>query len=262
MYRSRFPEDLWRVSPENLVRYNKEVECGYGLLSNLNILVCGITRNSVQQLKFNLLRIEYLSRLCNLQSIIYCNDDIESYTLLKSWEKPSRQLIYETLNKEWHGSVSTQSRYIDMAYYRNKYLAAAKNQDFDYLVVLDLDTHGFSYDGFAHSIYCMENSKYNVDFIGSNGLIYQGRKLYYDSLAFRKSGVKLSPTDINLLDYNRGEDLIKVESCFGGLGIYGRKIIDYEYGSDDCDHVTINRNLKCCLNPSMIVLYSDNPYEA
>lgn len=256
IYRARFPEDLWRVAPNDLKRYNQETERGYEILKQKRLLVCGITRNTPGPLIKNLERIKYLGSLCrNLSTIIYCNDDPETKSIL---ENSNTNYIYEELGNKFHGSVVTSERYKDMAGYRNKYLVAARNEDFDYMVVLDLDTHGFSYDGVANSLYHFNE---NTDFIGSNGLIYNGRKLFYDSLAFRKKYTRLTPTEINLLDYNRGEPLIKVESCFGGLGIYNKKILEYSYQDDDCDHVTINRNLNCFLNPSMIVLYSENPYE-
>lgn len=267
-YQARFPEDLWQVNRDNQIDYSKRVVYGYGVLEKSNIVIAGITRNSSRALYYNLLRIQALSEFTKIQTIIYTNDnEDDTLAILRGniAQELNINVIEETLGKKHHGPVTTTDRYRDMAYYRNKYMEQADQIDYNFLVVIDLDTHGFSYDGFAHAIGCMDKA----DFIGSNGVIYQGadkfgiRRLYYDSLAFRRIG-STGPhpsEEINLLNYNRGDPLVRVQSCFGGLGIYTPKVKGMRYTEKDCDHVTINNKLKCYLDPSLIVLYSDNYYE-
>jgi hypothetical protein len=68
--------------------------------------------------------------------------------------------------------------------------------------------------------------------------------------------------EVNPLQLKRGEPLIPMESCFGGLGIYRMDaLLSSMYVGGDCEHVPLHRGLKAAgysrifLNPSQIVLY-------
>ena len=66
----------------------------------------------------------------------------------------------------------------------------------------------------------------------------------------------------NLLHFNRGDDLVEVKSCFGGLALYKTSALSGRYTDEDCDHVTLHKSLPCMyLNPSQIVLYTEHYYE-
>jgi len=163
-----------------------------------------------------------------------------------------------------------------MAYYRNKYLDYVKNYlDYEYLIVLDTDIKGgYSWDGVANTFSWFE--ELDAVAIGSNSLIYENResgplRLYYDCLAYRRlnqpKGLAHNSSEINLLCYNRGENPIRLNSCFGGLCVYKLKDfkMDFSYKEYDCDHVTLHdqmneSGLNVFMNPSQIVLYSSSPY--
>jgi len=124
---------------------------------------------------------------------------------------------------------------------------------------------GWSYDGIAHSF-----AHDDWDFVGSNGLWLRANnasesRIHHDSFAFRAVGAAGAARgdDVNGLRFERGEPLVPVWSCFGGLGLY--RMQGYKaatYGGEDCEHVTFHQALRergynrLFLNPSQIVLYS------
>jgi hypothetical protein len=267
IYRARFPEDFWQAQNKEI--YNKEVEGGYEILASLSFKVVGLARNVERPLAQNMLRLRQLKEYCKkLSWCVYTNDNTDKTLEVLRYNEDFGHAIHDILDKKEHGSVECFDRYRDMAWYRNQYLNQIQYTGADIILVMDFDTHGFSYDGIAHSVYHMMNK--SLDCIGANGLLYreyEGRtqRLYYDTLAFRrlnrKYGKPHDGEEINLMNYNRGQDLLKVQSAFGGMCLYNRKFINMKYLEDDCDHVTINRDLKeVYMNPSLIVLYSNNPY--
>tara|TARA_R110000824_G_scaffold112318_2_gene261406 strand:- start:903 stop:1721 length:819 start_codon:yes stop_codon:yes gene_type:complete len=266
---ARFPEDLWQIqNKEDRATYNDQVKRGYDFMPSLSFCVVGLARNIETEIALSLDRIEALRQATNLYWVVYTNDnDDKTREVLQDRRTKKDVLIYEELDKKFHGSVECENRYADMAYYRNKYLEHIEGTD--YTIVLDLDTDGFSYDGVAQSIFFMETGE--IDCVGSNSLLYrenegQVQRLYYDTLAFRRSNRQFGKPhpgeELNLMNFNRGEKLLKVQSCFGGLAIYKTESLQkYKYLADDCDHVTINRHLpNVYMNPSQIVLFGDNPY--
>jgi hypothetical protein len=265
---ARFPEDLWQIEyKEDRSKYNERVKRGYDVMPSLSFSVVGLARNIETPLKFNLKRIEELRKSIELKWTIYSNDnEDDTLSVLEEYKTSKDTIIYEELKNKFHGSIECKNRYADMAYYRNKYLPHIGG---DYTIVMDFDIDGFSYDGLAHSIHLMENS--DIDCIGSNSLLYRQygdsiQRLYYDTLAFRRIGRKWNcphpGEELNLMNFNRGEDLVKVQSCFGGLCIYRTSALrNKQYLEDDCDHVTINRTLSnVYMNPSLITLFGDNHY--
>jgi len=257
MIRHRFPEDLF--PPINRKQWNLSIDMGYQLLIESDLCLVGLARNIEYALELNLIRIDYLRTLCkSLRWVIVTNGNSDrTLEVLENYARKDDLILSLDDDRTQHASVVSEERYRDMAFYRNQYVPHLGGE---YTIVYDLDIlGGFSYDGLANSFI-----QFKGDMIGSNGIIYQnGMRLYYDALAFRRLGKKgpHDTTEINLLNYTRGEDLIRVQSCFGGLGIYKTEsLVKSEYQAWDCDHVTINKNLECYLNPSQIILYSDNPY--
>jgi len=192
--------------------------------------------------------------------------------------------ICETLNLPKQKQDTSYERASALSDCRNKYLKDIKQNwlsRVDYVIVIDPDiTGGWSYDGIAHS-FC----KPDWDFVGSNSILYQQlevedeilyRRLYFDSWAYRELS-HLEPhkmATINQLEFHRGRSLIKLRSCFGGVGIYRSECLrDVEYGATqhdsglvDCDHPFLHNQMldkgfdKIYLNPSQITLYSPTDY--
>jgi hypothetical protein len=158
-----------------------------------------------------------------------------------------------------------------MAIARNKYLEYARSyvrsHNIDYIIILDCDLlGGWSYHGVLNSI----GQSTPWDIIGSNSLFYLNHKeswikVFYDSWAFRELGhtEEVDGTDANMFVFNKGEPLIAVNSCFGGLAIYKPHFLSegLNYTDEDCDHPSLHNRLaergyNIFLNPSQITLYN------
>ena len=126
---------------------------------------------------------------------------------------------------------------------------------------------GFSIEGISNSIGHDE-----WDVIGSNGLLIYpeqgragGRVEYYDTWAFRHREESVNNHDRagEELSFARGEPLLPVRSCFGGLALYkcGAFLSGARYEGDECEHIAFHQQMKengfdkIFLNPSQIVLY-------
>jgi hypothetical protein len=124
---------------------------------------------------------------------------------------------------------------------------------------------GFSYDGIAHSF-----GSQPWDAVGSYGILYQRQKrrvdlaLHYDVWAFRRFGSydEVDGHEGNLLAWRRGDAMLPVYSCFGGLGLYRMPAwLSSKYCGGDIEHVGLHREMRKrgfdrqFLNPSQIVLY-------
>jgi hypothetical protein len=108
------------------------------------------------------------------------------------------------------------------------------------------------------------------DFVGANGIIYRRRGFnpnaiaHYDAWAFRLDAdfTPLTTKQVNRLLYQRGQPLVPVASCFGGVGIYRMPAyLAGRYDGSDVEHVTFHREMhrrgfdKTYLNPSLIAVY-------
>src|SRR5439155_10282300 len=157
-----------------------------------------------------------------------------------------------------------------MAFCRSRYQEHVLEHffDYDYVVVVDTDLRGgFSYEGVADTF-----GRLNWDFVGSNGILrwlvptipptLTARQ--YDTWALRHVG-DACPGDKYEDDttvYFRGEPLLPIWSCFGGLGVYTIAAFGAaRYEGGDCEHVELHRQMRKAgygrlfLNPSQIVLY-------
>lgn len=280
-YLSRFPEELFTASPKYKTAYIKSLVRGYQRLSRSRVNIIGLARNlggNTRYLRMRLNKIGSLTR--DYRVYIYENDSTDNTAaLLKSEaEKNDRwRVLSEQTGVERFESVKTMDRAIHMARCRNRLMNMVVTRGFDYTILVDTDLDGgYSYDGLAHTF-----SLPNWSFVGANGIIYQKgengyRRLYYDSWAFRRINAISAHLDeeINLLHFNRGEPLVAVDSCFGGIGVYKSEAyfsgIQYGFKNSldepECDHVTLNRQLKsaghnCYLNPSLITMYTKSPHQ-
>ena len=284
-YVSKFPEALYPCSSENQQEYAKKVILGKQKMSESTAVICGIARDISQNIIATISRIECLGEMFDdYRVVIYENDSVDGTDIiLKEWEESNYKIkiISEKLGDKKHESSTNTDRLIALANYRNKYLTEifSRTRQPDYIIVTDLDLKGgWSYEGICNSF---GYDHWSV--MGSNGLLYglsesskdeDGNpimtRVYYDSLAFRRTGHPHPhiSSEINALYYNRGEEPLKVESCFGGVALYKHEAFKHgaRYSGPDCDHVELHRNMidfgihDIYLNPSQIVLYSDVKY--
>lgn len=259
---SFFPESYYLPQNES---YYDDIASGYDFMHGKTVMICGICKNIEKNVRPILSKIKVLGEMFKSYEVFIYENDSTDYTLanLANYSNLLELPIViqtERLGIEPHEQDKSLRRRQIMAKCRNKYLDYIKDKPVDYVIVLDLDVWGFSYQGVAHSF------SQDFDVVGSNGIVYQtnkeGRRFrcFYDTWAYR------GPSEfenLNLLTFNRGEPLVEVDSCFGGLATYKRKWLDnVTYMDYDCDHVTLhdqirNNGGKIMLNPSQIVMYGE-----
>lgn len=297
MISTDFPEDIFLPPKNKHSIYRYKIDAGKNICKNKTILFCGICRNVGHILETNILR---LLRTANVfkdyHTFVYENDSNDNTTDILNKYKSDKFNFISTTRKDkdyaegltngedpWH-----MNRCKVLADCRNNYLEYAKGFiDFDYLCVLDLDLlGGWSYDGFYHGIFTLNNvdnpcvSAYGVLTEYTNKLSLEEVSpedyLMYDSFAFRPlNGINQNFNafvlqNFNFIKFQRGDDPVEVDSNFGGLAIYKMSEIGDKKYSSTCfeeacvnpDHVEFHRQFdkKIILDPSMIVSYSHHRY--
>ena len=282
-FKTQFPED-WYL-PEKSITSGYMDRCNYGFdhISRKRLTIGFLARDIESVLPYTIERLLYLGRLFNSCHIVcFENDSIDSSKeILKlaeskhsgKWpndDSVTFTLISSDIGKEKNIQDKSLGRRERMAFYRNSLREEMLKSTADYYMVYDGDIEGgFSYEGIANSF------SYDWDVCGSNSIIYKTvnekvQRYYYDSWAWRDldNWKCHEDIDINPRAYHRGEKLVEVNSCFGGLALYKHSIFScpsYSYTSDDCDHVTLHKQMKndkCSIfmNPSQITLYSKSRY--
>ena len=271
-YISRFPESLFPCSKQD---YIEKVILGKDIAQNSKVLICGICRNVAKVLPQTIARIECLGNYFkDYHVFVYENDSTDNTRdILTQWQTNNNKvkIKFDTLNPPPFTDPKGEDRRKYMAMARNKYLNYARGYNrknpIDYLIIVDMDLMGgWSYDGVFNSL----GQKDEWDVVGSNSVCYehngqQWNRLFYDTWALRFFDKQENDFEKGNKIINRGESLIYVASCFGGLAIYKPKFLkeDINYDQFDCDHVTLHselgkKNYRIALNPNQIVLYNGN----
>lgn len=237
-----------------------------------SVVVCGLARDIGTTLAATVQRIEGLGELFgSYQVVLYENDSTDcTPDLLHGWSQENDRvtILTETLDHPVHPTKRCLKRAECMAYYRNQYHQFVREEcaATDFVIVLDTDLEGgWSMEGIAHTL-----GQDDWDFVGSNGIIFKrigpqrNRKMQYDAWAFRLRGQD-QPLDtrlVNEMQWERGEPMVPVNSCFGGLGVYRTEaFLSSEYGGSDIEHLHLHRGMReqgfgrQFLNPSQITLY-------
>jgi glycosyltransferase involved in cell wall biosynthesis len=269
---TQFPEDAFPPPTELAAAYQQACRRGYAAMAGMRVAITGLARNIGDMLPLTIARIERLaSRFANYRVVIYENDSTDATKpLLLRWANANPRVMVTMENCADPANPATRclARAERMARYRERCQSLVLEHcgDFDATIVLDLDVAGgWSEDGVAHSF-----GQRGWDFIGTNGLIYRRDKLrinalrQYDMWALRMDA-DLTPIPTAHAArhiYHRGESLIPVTSCFGGMGIYRMEAFRQgRYGATDCEHAVFHRHLieagfsRLFLNPSQIVVY-------
>ena len=237
-------------------------------------VIAGIVRDSAYALPSMIKSIERLGRqFKDYQVVIYENDSKDgTKTILRLWSNINDKvhIVSDNFDNEKRPSISF------LADARNKYIDQIANNtdynDFDILIVADLDMfYGVDMRGIAHS-FANENQ---WDAVCSNGIFTASGDMW-DRYAYRDSKYTHIPykyqsndfynflyyeMDLNFL---RADDLVPVNSCFGGMAIYKREYVKecrYSSKDEDCEHVAfhkcfMNNGGKIYLNPKQVIKYS------
>ena len=302
---TNFPEDLFEIDSDKLANYEYITQRGIQIAKNKTIIFCGICRNVENVLQLNIDRIHRTGLNFKDYSVfIYENDSTDKTVEILNKNKSNKINFLsehredkdyakklDTIHDPWH-----YNRCCVLSECRNKYIDHIKQLDIkpDYVCVLDLDIKGgWSYNGFYHSIFIIEQdqnfgciSAYGVlanpsgtEMLDSNNI---ATALMYDSFAFRpygwNSAVHMISTPLfNNIKLNKNMEPFLVESNFGGMAIYKTQAFldgdkyeakNWAYKNSpfvDPDHVHLHRNMqtknwKILINPSFIVSYSDHKF--
>lgn len=269
---SDFPEHLFPSQTKLQVEYARRIETGRERMSQQRVVICGLCRNVRHFLPKFAARAERLGAMFRDYRIVLFENDSTDATLefLQDWQALNHRVhvLSERLGTIRFPQIRSGERSVRMSEYRNRYRRYATEQfgDFDHLVVIDSDlAGGWSYDGVANTF-----GHDGWDFVGSNGLIRihsesKSDWLHFDAWAFRAVGHPQphSNLEVNSSVFDRGEPLLPVLSCFGGLGVYRMAAMQCaQYGAPDIEHSELHTQMRAkgferlFLNPSQITLYS------
>jgi hypothetical protein len=269
-----FPEDAFPCDDELRDEYEDRVDRGRSRMRELSVVLCGLCRDVRLHLPRTAARMERLGSMFDRYRVVFFeNDSIDATReFLFDWQlqNPRVDILSETAGAPTFPRSRSLERAHWLARCRNRCRERVVEQfsDYDYVIVIDTDLPGgWSYNGVSHSFGGDE-----WDFVGSYGLQRRldrnaggPRYVHFDIWAFHpaRGTAARKLIDHSKLSLRRGEPLLPVESCFGGLGLYRMACMKaVEYGGADCEHVIFHQRLrqagfgKLYLNPSQIVLYT------
>jgi hypothetical protein len=270
-----FPEKAFPPLSQYEVDYRRYVARGQRQMADASVVICGLCRDVAPILPATISRVEELaSRFGKCAVLVYENDSTDgTEALLRGWADSNAdvQVVSESLHQPKIDYGTSEARTQRMAYYRNRCRQCVLDSfgDFEFVIVIDMDLMGgWSYDGIANTF-----GHDDWDFVGANGMSFRTRDdpqtfEFFDTFAFRADrpiarGQTLDARVRTAPRFVRGEPLVPVRSCFGGLGVYrmnGYKSATYD--GIDCEHVTFHASMRergfsrLFLNPSQIVLYT------
>jgi len=270
-----FPESRFPTASDRREEYRDRVRRGRSAMRDRRVVICGLARDLAEMLPTTIARIERLGRMfADYRVVVYENDSADATPrILADWREANRRVsvLSERRRDPVNPMAGCLRRAARMAYYRNqcRELIRSEFSDFDDTIVVDMDLDGgWSYEGVANTF-----GHEGWDFVGAYGLIErsfltQTLLLQYDAWAFRAKGsyARISTKIANHMHFSRGDPMLEVNSCFGGLGVYRMKaMLTCRYGGSDCEHVCLHRAMReagldrLYLNPSQITFYGNKP---
>jgi hypothetical protein len=248
------------------------LDLGKTEMSKHQVVICGITRDNAIFFETMKKYIEAIGKEFSDYKVILFENDSRDGTkeLLAKWAAQNSKVTI--LTKDFHNKKRPNIKF--MADARNYYLQELlkpQYDHFDIMMVVDMDMlYGFDIRGIRHSF--SQISRW--DAVCSNGIISGDRM--YDAFAFRSKDFPYAPYEVGDDEYWHGiipqiqkvipatQDLMPVESCFGGLAFYKlSKAKDCLYDSikNDCEHISFHKCIKehkgeIFLNPAQMVRYA------
>lgn len=269
---SLFDDGLFPPAPSLASQYEATVASGFQAMRNMRVVIAGLARNIAKTLPDNIRRAEWTGQhFRDYRILVYENDSNDATPqLLDLWSASNPRVLIknETFGDRPHPASRCLQRAERMAHYRREVQAEVVAQwpDFDCVLLVDWDVAGgWSLPGLATTF-----AHQDWDFVGSNGIILKrfglrpNVQLHYDAWAFRltRDFQPLSTKRVNRIHFHRGEAMVPVTSCFGGLGVYRMPAFRAgTYAGGDIEHVAMHRSLiekgfhRIFLNPSQIVHY-------
>jgi hypothetical protein len=268
----RFEEQRFPVAQSLARDYMRRVSRGYDRMYEAKVTLVGLARNVAHILPATMLRMESLGRTFrDYNVVIYENDSVDSTALtLQRWQASNRRvtILSEKLGAPPSVTSRCARRADRMAFYRSQCQAHVRkyHSQNEFVILVDTDVEGgWSADGIASTF-----GSDSWDFVGSNGVIYKRKgwhanaTVQYDAWAYREHADfrPLTTRFVNNKTFYRGQPLIPLPSCFGGLGVYRTEAyLAGTYCGPDIEHVAFHRSIRelgydaTFLNPSQIVVY-------
>lgn len=269
-----FCEAHFLPHPIRAAAYSDCVARGRESASNRRVVIGALARDVAPVLPATMARIERTGELfADYRVVVFENDSVDDTAeQLEAWARmnPKVHALIERRGDPANQQIRCLRRAERMAVYRNKcreYIIA-HFPEYDNVILVETDLPGgWSYDGILHTFGLREP----WHMVGSNGMIFKtwngviDRPLQFDVWAFRwpDSWTAQRNTQINPRYWPRGDPLVPLNSCFGGLGVYVMDaMFKSGYDGTDCEHVPFHRGMKeagldrIYMNPSQIVLYS------
>jgi len=271
---SDFPEDSFLPHPRRAVEYAATVYRGTEIAARQRVVITALARDVSDTLPATVARVERTgSMFRDYRVVVFENDSADSTAKqLRVWAKANKRVtaVCESLGDPKNASVRCLQRAGRMAHYRNlcRDLILDKYPDWDNVIIVETDIEdGWSYDGILNTF--GQSTEWHA--VGANGILYRpyrneiNRPLQYDVWAWRwpDSWKAQDNSKVNPRFWPRGEPLVPLNSCFGGLGIYKMEAMAAaRYDGSDCEHVPFHHSMKAAgftgvfMNPSQIVLYN------
>jgi len=293
LYSLYTPKNAFPVIKEKEIEHEYLTNKGFEIAKRKSIVICGLLRDAENKIKEIKKKVESVGALFGNYIILIVENDSSDNTrdVLLKWSKENPRVTIlgcginvskcslPKASRKTEGHHVDASRIEKMVRLRNIYLDYIKKheslRDFDFMAVWDMDTVGSVYmDGVVNTVAQFSRLP-NVDAICAYGIYRWGPfKVYYDTYAHIDEGdvfhidlKSLHDAKKGLLTrYSRGEDPVKVVSCFSGFTMYKiPSIISNKIYYDmtppseanlECEHVRLHRKLsgQIYLNPSMINL--------
>lgn len=195
------------------------IEIARNNIKQQRCVIASICRNLAGDLAEKIRKLISLGDMfADYRIVIYENDSDDSTPdILNLIAKQNSKILVQTekLGKPRLGEDITYGRAKALAEYRNRYLSVIKDgfDDYDKMIVIDLDLQHWWLDGILHSL------SYDHDAMTANGIQLTNKGyVYYDTWTFVKTDTLI--THLMHKPWYLYHPLVKVKSAFGGLGIY------------------------------------------
>jgi hypothetical protein len=229
------------------------------LAAQTRVVFVGLARDIAQVLPENIKRVEQTARhFAGWKAVIVENDSTDgTKDILAQWQRdrPGNVFVEMTDNGKPHLRGFELDRTRAMAQYRNRCreLVQEHAPEAEIVIVLDLDVWGgWSIHGVINGIGWHARMPDAACMASTSLFKHLGSMIdgvhpwaHYDAWAYRWLGwsARFGPWFTFWLP-PPGAEPIKVNSAFGGLGIYkAQPYLDSEYSGEDCEHVPFHARM-------------------
>ena len=252
---------------------------GMSEIKKHKVVIAGIVRDGIFELPAMQKYVEYTGNFFEDYRVVIFENDSKDGTkwFLSRWAKNNDKIKIISHDKN---NIKKRPSISFLVTARNYYLDEIQTnpeyKDFDMMMVVDMDMkHGWDMRGVFDSFSKIQQ----WDSVCSNGIFTPNGRMYDLFAFYNKDFPYHAPTTPDYwttkvhegqkLVYHPGTDLVKAETCFGGMAFYKREFMHnchYESITGDCDNVGFNNCLakngaKIMMNPSQIIRYREGNWE-